>query len=639
MRRRPSSSDGGLAARHPARSLAAAGIGRGPLVSRLLPLFAVLTLWAVALPAVAANYRLEVEAPAELIGPIRERTLLGRWIDEAGFEREQLPLFIERGRGEAAAIVRDAGYFSAKVEVSVEPPEAGEFMPAGAIAVRDPSEPIPTVRIVVDAGARTTVALFEFTIDGPESAKAMRAALLDRWPLPEGSFFRPSAWEQGKRLMLELMQQRGFVRAKVSESQARVDVQATAAALSLKIETGPRLAFGPLSVRGLERYDRSIVDALKPWHEAGPETAGDPYDFDELLLFQTRLRGSGHFFGADVLPDIAAVEADPQLMHVPVVAVLRERRRQGLNFGLGYSSDEGLRALFGYEHRDFLGRGLQLESGVLLESVRRRVFASVRTPQRANGYFDQVGARAERLEVQGELTDTQTLLVGRGKRGEEIDHFVSVQYQTEQRTVPLDPVTDERQALTLAYSWNMRRVDSQVDPRSGYTISAQASGGSRALLSDRSFARAWTRAMRFWPMPDDSAFDGGMLIGLIEGGQVFASSRDGIPTENLFRTGGTHSIRGYSFLSLGVPEGGAIVGGRVMALASLEYQHPLVRDWYGAAFIDGGNAADRWQDWDPVYGIGVGLRWRSPVGPVNLDLAWGEAVGDLRFHLSVGYAF
>ncbi|HRO61389.1 MAG TPA: hypothetical protein PK177_19900, partial [Burkholderiaceae bacterium] len=76
------------------------------------------------LPASAfpANYRLVVEAPDELAGPIRERTLLGRWIDEEGFDPEQLPLFIERGRDETAAIVRDAGYFSADVQVVVEPP-------------------------------------------------------------------------------------------------------------------------------------------------------------------------------------------------------------------------------------------------------------------------------------------------------------------------------------------------------------------------------------------------------------------------------------------------------------------------------------------------------------------------------------
>ncbi|ODT35597.1 MAG: hypothetical protein ABS55_08580 [Lautropia sp. SCN 70-15] len=623
MRRRPWSPD-----RHGAPP-------RGAL--RLLA--AAWLLLVAALPAHAENYRLEIEAPEELVEPIRERTLLGRWIEEAGFEREQLPLFVIRGREEAAAIVRDAGYFSAKVEVRVDPPEAGE--PADLLAPARPAADavLPTVTVVVDAGARTTVSRLAFELDGAADAQALRDELLERWPLPEGSFFRPSAWEQGKRLMLELLQQRGFVRAKIASSRAQVDVQATAASLALTIETGPRLPFGALTVRGLERYDRSIVEALKPWREAGPDAAGDPYDFDQLLRFQARLRGSGYFTGVDVLPDLSAIEADPSLAEVPVVAVLRERRRKRVTLGVGYSSDEGPRALLGYEHRDFLGRGLQLESGLLWQDVRRRAFVSVRTPQRADGYFDQVGARVERLEVQGELTDRQTVLVGRGKRGEEIDHFLSLQYQTEQRTVPLDPETDRRQAFTLGYAWNLRRVDSQVDPRRGYTISAQASGGARALFSDRSFVRTWARAMRFWPMPEDSAFDGGILVGLVEGGQVFASSRDGIPTENLFRTGGTHTVRGYPYLSLGVPEGGAIVGGRVMALASLEYQHPLVRDWYGAVFLDAGDAADRWQDWKPAWGAGVGVRWRSPIGPVSLDLAWGDEVRRLRFHLSVGYAF
>ncbi|MFP5411686.1 MAG: autotransporter assembly complex protein TamA, partial [Gammaproteobacteria bacterium] len=467
MRRRPWSPD-----RHGAPP-------RGAL--RLLA--AAWLLLVAALPAHAENYRLEIEAPEDLVEPIRERTLLGRWIEEAGFEREQLPLFVIRGREEAAAIVRDAGYFSAKVEVRVDPPEAGE--PADLLAPARPAADavLPTVTIVVDAGARTTVSRLAFELDGAADAQALRDELLERWPLPEGSFFRPSAWEQGKRLMLELLQQRGFVRAKIASSRARVDVQATAASLALTIETGPRLPFGALTVRGLERYDRSIVEALKPWREAGPDAAGDPYDFDQLLRFQARLRGSGYFTGVDVLPDLSAIEADPGLAEVPVVAVLRERRRKRVTLGVGYSSDEGPRALLGYEHRDFLGRGLQLESGLLWQDVRRRAFVSVRTPQRADGYFDQVGARIERLEVQGELTDRQTVLVGRGKRGEEIDHFLSLQYQTEQRTVPLDPETDRRQAFTLGYAWNLRRVDSQVDPRRGYTISAQASGGARALFS------------------------------------------------------------------------------------------------------------------------------------------------------------
>ncbi|RPH60539.1 MAG: hypothetical protein EHM83_14295, partial [Burkholderiales bacterium] len=461
-----------------------------------------------AAPSLAANYEIAIDAPEELVEPLRTRTLLGRWIDEPGFESDQLPLFVARAQEEAAAIVRAAGYFSARVDVALDEARAGA---------------LPRVRIVVDAGARTTVNRFELAIDGPPAAQAMRELLVDRWPLPEGSFFRSTEWEQGKRLLLDVLQQRGFVRARIVASRAEVDPELTAAALTLRVETGPRLSFGPLAIRGLERYDRSIVEALKPWEEASGErtTDGDPYSFDDLLTFQARLRGSGYFDSVDVLPDLAAVETDPARTTVPVLVELGERKTKRAMFGIGYSSDEGARGLLGYEHRNLLGRGWRLDSGLLLQSVRRRAFASVRTPQQASGHYYQTGVRVERFDVQGELTDKQTVFVGQGKHAEDTETFLSLQYQIEERELPLTRgVADRRRALTLGYAWNRRRLDSPIDPRSGYSISAQVSGASSALGSDRSFARFYTRAMRFWPMPRESALGDGLLVGMVEVGQV-----------------------------------------------------------------------------------------------------------------------
>ncbi len=598
-----------------------------------LAVAALLAALAWAAPARAANYELAIDAPEELIEPLRERTLLGRWRDGPGFDREQLPLFVARAKEEAGAIVRAAGYFSGSVAVSVDEPRAGA---------------LPRVRIEVTAGARTTVNRVELQIDGPAAVQRMREALGARWPLPEGAFFRSDEWEQGKRLLLDILQQHGFLRARVVASQARVDPQLTAASLSLHIDTGPQLAFGPTTIKGLARYDRSIVEALVPWQASGdPGRAGDdrragdadPYSFDQLLALQGRLRASGYFDGVSVLPDLAAVEADPARTTVPILVEVTERKTQRAMFGVGYSTDEGPRGLLGYEHRNLLGRGWQFESGVLWQSVRRRVFASVRTPQKASGHYYQAGARVERLDVQGELTDKRTLFAGQGKHAEDSEIFVSLQYQIEQRALPLSVADDGRRALTLGYAWNRRRLDSTVDPRAGYSISTQVSGAARGLGSDRSFARLYARLMRFWPMPRQSALGDGLLIGMVEAGYVLAASRRDIPSENLFRTGGAQSIRGYDYLSLGVPEAGAIVGGRVLALASLEYQHPIAPKWYGAAFVDVGNAADRWVDFRAVRGYGAGLRWRSPVGPVSLDLAYGQAVQRWRLHLAVGYAF
>ena len=132
---------------------------------------------------------------------------------------------------------------------------------------------------------------------------------------------------------------------------------------------------------------------------------------------------------------------------------------------------------------------------------------------------------------------------------------------------------------------------------------------------------------------------GGTLIGLVEAGWVISNERGDIPSQNLFRAGGAQSVRGYRYLGLGLKQGDAVVGGRVLALGSVEYQHPVSGNWYGAAFVDLGNVVDEVSQWRPALGYGVGVRWRSPIGPINLDLAYGDRDRRVRAHFSVGYSF
>ena len=102
---------------------------------------------------------------------------------------------------------------------------------------------------------------------------------------------------------------------------------------------------------------------------------------------------------------------------------------------------------------------------------------------------------------------------------------------------------------------------------------------------------------------------------------------------------GARSIRGYGSQSLGVQLGEATVGGRFLLTSSVEYQHLIDRDVAIAVFYDWGNAADSRARLDPVAGYGIGVRWRTPVGPLNVDFAWGEAVRDWKLHVSIGVVF
>jgi translocation and assembly module TamA len=112
-----------------------------------------------------------------------------------------------------------------------------------------------------------------------------------------------------------------------------------------------------------------------------------------------------------------------------------------------------------------------------------------------------------------------------------------------------------------------------------------------------------------------------------------------VPGDLLFRAGGDQSVRGYSYQSLGPIQNGAVVGGTVTAVMSAELVYQLTPTWGAAVFTDAGNAADSWKGFTLKRGTGVGARWRSPIGPVNLDLAYGHAVHKMRLHFSVGYGF
>lgn len=564
-----------------------------------------------------ANYALEIEAPEEIAEKIRELTFVGRWQYREDFLPSQMPALLARLDDEVIQILRSLGYYGGRVE------SAGDAQ---------------RVEVRVQAGPRVTVALSNVSVEGPaaEDRRVVRF-VRSRWLLPEGSFFASREWERGKRGLVDALNQRGYLRARIVRSDARIDAVRSAAELEVVLDSGPQIAFGELEIDGLDRHDEGIVRDLRPFRP------GDPYSLEELLAYEAALRDSGYFSGVSVVPQLDALEEDPDRLEVPLSVDLVEHKARRAVFGIGYSSEQGARGQVGFEHRDLFGRSWQLESSLIAAVRRQRLFANVRTPQEASGHFYGFGGRIENLDAAGEHVKRGNVYVGRGKRTADIEWFLSLQMQAEERRLAgnerFAAIDDNAHALVLGYSWNLRRLNSRVLPRRGYTISTQVSGAARGVASNRSFVRFYGRAMRFIPMPRRSFLAGGTLVALGELGWVAAGSRREIPSENLFRAGGSHSVRGYGYQTLGVREAGATVGGRYLGVASLEYQHPVSESIAAAVFYDLGNATDSARDFEPVAGYGVGMRWRTPVGPLNLDVAYGDAVDRWRVHFSVGYTF
>jgi len=131
----------------------------------------------------------------------------------------------------------------------------------------------------------------------------------------------------------------------------------------------------------------------------------------------------------------------------------------------------------------------------------------------------------------------------------------------------------------------------------------------------------------------------------LEGGAVIARSEARIPDTQLFLTGGDNTVRGYSLRSIGtrLPTG-QTTAGRYLAVGSVEWQRPITIDnrlteWESTLFVDAGAVADQPGNLKPRVGVGTGARWRSPVGPLQMDVAYGVTPRRLRLHLSVGFTF
>ena len=136
-----------------------------------------------------------------------------------------------------------------------------------------------------------------------------------------------------------------------------------------------------------------------------------------------------------------------------------------------------------------------------------------------------------------------------------------------------------------------------------------------------------------WSLPNEAR-----IIFRGEVGTTWKDDFNALPPSVRFFAGGDTSVRGYEYESLGPTDtDGEVIGGSSLAVASVEYEHPIVPRWSVAAFVDSGDAFDD-SSFETNTGVGVGFRWQSPLGPIRVDVAKpfdGDDRG-ARLHISLG---
>jgi translocation and assembly module TamA len=390
----------------------------------------------------------------------------------------------------------------------------------------------------------------------------------------------------------------------------------------VELASGPAYRFGEIRVSGVRRYSEQLVENLAPFR------AGDDYDRDRLLVYQRRLLESGYF--VSVQADIEPEEGKPEAALVRVALI--EAAKHHVEAGIGYSTDAGPRVELRYNNQDVLDSAWRSRSALRLDNKIRNLQFDFDSPPRPGGYWNSLFTRARETDIQNVFTREFAAGVAHNWGAELTPSSLLMSGHWEQQRIGGDAAED-RHAIYFGHRRTLRKTDDFILPRSGYLAMFEV-GGAPAALATRPFLRAVLSTSFFLPVGrrDDLLLRG-------QAGRVIAASREGIPSTFLFRTGGDQTVRGYAFESLGVHQDEAIVGGRRLIVGSAEFTHWVGEAWGIATFVDAGNAWDDTTFFKAALGYGVGARFRTPIGPIRADLAYGQQSHQIRLHFSVGFTF
>ena len=441
-------------------------------------------------------------------------------------------------------------------------------------------------------------------------------------PLPEGAPLHHGRYEEIKSRLREFAAARGYLDFKLERHQLRIHPDDSAADIEIRVDSGPRYRLGELRFGDLP-FDDDFV------HRLVALDSGQPYLASDLTGLDRRLGGSGYFGRVEVLPrrDKAVDGA------IPVDLVLEAAPRHVWRAGVGYATDTGPRLSLGYTARYVNRHGHRFESEMRLSPVESGLTADYLIPGRdPNTEHYTLGLRLLRDDTKSAESDSATVF---GRYTRRHGDWTVVRYLELLHESSEIASEQERQTLLMpGVRLQRTRADDLRRTHEGYRVSLELRGAHDDLLSTTTLLQLRGSAKGIHRFGDS----GRITLRADAGGTLVDNTSD-LPASLRFFAGGDNSVRGYAFESLGPKNSnGQVVGGRHLLVGSLEYEHPVVgEDWWGAAFIDAGNAFDPGQ-FDTKVGYGVGLRWFSPVGRVRLDLAFPRDTerDDWRLHFALG---
>ncbi len=484
--------------------------------------------------------------------------------------------------------------------------EGEDFFRLAPKDIREALQPFGYFKPIISAKQNQNTAIF--TIDPGPLLKITRAEIkivgeghenpelkkfLATFPLAPGQPLNIKNYEAAKENLFRIANNQGYLKAALSKKEIRIDLKSYSAQIILIFDTGPRYYFGhvnfeksPYAPQFLQRFDQ-----FKP---------NEPYSSQKLIKFQEDLYNSHYFRSVQATPDFSQQSGTT----IPVNVATTVPRSQRYDVGLGYGTYTGPRLSLGANFRRVTDTGQHFDMQLKLSSVLRGLTATYYIPGK-NPLTEQytLGANVQYFDPKNGTSFSQTLSGTYQKTMGDWQRSASLNFLSERFMVVTEP-THRSELLYPSATLSRIKADDMIFPRLGSMFSFTLQGASQDIFSKTSFIQAETKAKGIFSPTSMSR-----VIVRGDVGYTTVENLNQLPLTLRYFAGGLGTVRGYPYSTIGP--------GKYLEVGSVEIQHKLIGDWYGAAFYDVGNASNTFNS-NFNRGQGLGIIYQSFVGPVQL---------------------
>ena len=565
-------------------------------------------LLAAAPVAEAAKVRLEVQGlTGDLNKNVRARlsTIGADEVSNDGRFRARVSEAIQQG-------LKALGYYEPDIDFESRPapPQGGRPV---LIAHVKPGEPVKIAgsSIVVEGDAQRDPDYQAWVKEGtPQKGRQLNHGEYDKF----------------KSGFSNLALRNGYFDGDFKKSQLGVSVERREAFWDIDYDSGQRYRFGDVSFSGSQIREEYLENLV-------PFKKGDYYSSRDLAELNRRLSATGWFNSVVVAP---AFEQGRKTKVLPLSAAVTPRTENTIETGIGYSTDVGPRLKGSWKKPWINDRGHSLTADAYLSAPEQQIDLSYKVPllkSPLEQYYIFSGG-LKRTDLNDTKADTSTLAVSRyWENSSGWQKAINLHWSLDHFTQ--GSVTNTTMLLYPGVSLNRTRSRGGLMPTWGDSQRYSVDVSDTTWGSDIDFLILQAQNVWIRTLADKHRFVARGNLGWIE-----TNNFEKVPPDLRFFAGGDRSIRGYKYKDISPrDEEGKLTGASKLATGSLEYQYNVTGKWWGAAFIDSGEAVNDIKQSNFKTGAGFGVRWASPVGPIKLDIA--RPIGDseehgLQFYIGLG---